>query len=40
MLVRSPCINLKPYDNPFCDFSNGGTKNNKKKKKKKIKIPK
>ena len=31
MLLRSPCKNLKPYDNPFRDFSNGGA--NKKKKK-------
>ena len=34
MLLRSPCKNLKPYDNPFCDFSNGGAKkknNNKRK---------
>jgi hypothetical protein len=23
MLLRSPCKNLKPYDNPFWDFSNG-----------------
>jgi hypothetical protein len=26
MLLRSPCKNLKPYDNPFCDFSIGGAK--------------
>ena len=24
ILVRSPCKNLKPYDNPFWEFSNGG----------------
>ena len=23
LLVRSPCKNLKPYDNPFWDFNNG-----------------
>ena len=34
MLLRSPCKDLKPYDNPFWDFSNGG------KIKKKINLPK
>ena len=29
ILVRSPCKNLKPYDNPFCEFSNGGEKSKK-----------
>ena len=24
LLVRSTCKNLKPYDNPFWEFSNGG----------------
>ena len=28
LLLRSLC---KPYDNPFCDFSNGGANNNNKK---------
>ena len=36
MLVRNACKNLKSYDNPLCQFSNGG----KKKKKKSGKIPK
>jgi hypothetical protein len=26
ILVRSPCKNLKSYDNPFWDFNNGGKK--------------
>ena len=28
LLVRSLCKNLKPYDNPFWDFSNGGKSGN------------
>ena len=35
MLLRSPCKNLEPYDNPFWGFSNGGNKKKKKKNKKK-----
>ena len=38
MLVRNPCKNLKSYDNPLCQFSNGGNKN--KNNKKSGKIPK
>ena len=38
MLLRNTCKNLKSYDNPLCQFSNGGKK--KKKKKKSGKIPK
>ena len=26
MLLRSPCEVSEPYDNPFWDFSNGGTR--------------
>ena len=37
MLLRSPCKNLKSYDNPFWGKSNGTKK---KKKEKRIKIPK
>ena len=41
MLVRNPCKNLKSYDNPLCQFSNGGNNNkNNKNKKKSGKIPK
>jgi hypothetical protein len=32
MLLRSPCKNLKSYENPFWCFSNGGKKNNKRNK--------
>ena len=32
MLLRSPCKNLKPYDNPFWDFSNSGKSGKKSKK--------
>ena len=35
-IVRSPCKISEPYDNPVCDFNNGG----KKKKKKSGIIPK
>jgi hypothetical protein len=31
LLLRSPCKNLEPYDNPFWGFSNSG-KNKKMKK--------
>jgi hypothetical protein len=34
LLLRSPCKNLEPYDNPFWGFSNGGNKKKNKKKKK------
>ena len=34
MLVRNPCKNLKSYDNPLCQFSNGGNNKNKNKKNK------
>jgi hypothetical protein len=30
LLLRSPCKNLEPYDNPFWGFSNGGNNNKKK----------
>jgi hypothetical protein len=33
LLLRSPCKNLEPYDNPFLGFSYGG--NNKKKRRRK-----
>ena len=36
MLLRSPCTNLKPYDNPFWDFSNSGEKSKNKSKKRLI----
>ena len=39
MLVRNPCKNLKSYDNPLCQFSNGGKKK-KKNNNKSGKIPK
>ena len=32
LLLRSPCKNLEPYDNPFWGFSNGGNKKNNKNK--------
>jgi hypothetical protein len=36
MLLRSPCKNLKPYNNPLWGFNNGGGKKRREKKKKKI----
>jgi hypothetical protein len=35
ILVRSPGKSLKPYDNPFWDFDNGGNKKKEKWKNKK-----
>ena len=32
MILRSPCKNVKPYNNPFWVFNNGGKKKNNKKK--------
>jgi hypothetical protein len=32
LLLRSPCKNLEPYDNPFGGFSNGGNKKKRKEK--------
>jgi hypothetical protein len=33
LLLRSPCKNLEPYDNPFWGFSNGGNKKTRRKEK-------
>jgi hypothetical protein len=33
LLLRSPCKNLEPYDNPFWGFSNGGNKKKENKRK-------
>ena len=33
LVVRGPYKISEPYDNPFCEFSNGGAKKKKKKKK-------
>ena len=33
LLLRSPCKNVEPYDNPLLGFSNGGKKRKKKKRK-------
>ena len=35
IFFRSPCKNLKPYDNPFWDFNNGGRKKEKRRREKK-----
>jgi hypothetical protein len=34
LLLRSPCKNLEPYDNPFWGFNNGGNKKKEKRKEK------
>ena len=36
LVVRSPYKFPEPYDNPFCDFSNGGANNNKNNKRKRL----
>jgi hypothetical protein len=36
----NPCRNLKPYDNPFWDFNNGGAKKREKRKEMRNNLPK